>query len=80
MSNHPNRRAVATIAHNDPEITRRVHLYVRRLDADSDGARYAIVTGSGEDAGQYRWPTRAEAIAAIDTLWGASVEWDLQYT
>jgi len=77
--NHDNRRAVASIAHNDPEISRRVYLYIRRLDADSKGNRYAIITGAGEDAGQYRFASRGEALQAIEQIW-SSPEWDLQFS
>ena len=79
MSNHQNRSFVASIRNNDPEVTRRVLLYVRRLDADSKGRRYAIVTSSKEDAGGYRWATRAEAIQAIAQLWSGDA-WDLQWS
>lgn len=78
---HPGRKCVATIAHNDPEINGRVALYVRRLDADGKGRRYAIIgryAGEEHDAGQYRWHSRKEAVEAIEHLWRASC-WDLQW-
>ena len=77
-NNHPNRNAVATIAHNDERINRRVYLYIRRERIDGKN-QYAIFTGSGEDAGQYRFASRAEALEAIEKIWSAA-EWDLQFT
>lgn len=71
------RRAVASILRN--EGRGRIYLYVRRLDADSAGRRYAIVATGGADAGQYRWRTRAEAIADIAHIWGGAA-WDLQFS
>ena len=73
MTNHPNRLSIATIRHNDARISRRVHLYIRRSPAG-----YGIFTGSGEDAGNYRFASRHDALAAIGTLW-AGPEWCLQF-
>lgn len=66
-------RIEATIRHNDPEIAVRVGLGI----VAEDGG-YAIRTAEGEDAGQYRWQSEAEAKAAIAHLWSGDA-WDLQW-
>ncbi|MCR4297565.1 MAG: hypothetical protein NUV75_02250 [Gallionella sp.] len=76
MTNHPNRKAFATIRNNDERITRRVHLYTRRVMIDGK-AQYAIFTGSGEDCGP-RYPTRDHAIEDAQHMWRGPW-WDLQY-
>lgn len=72
------KKPYATIANNDPSGPR-VELYIVHDPADADhrGNAYAIRTGTGEDAGGYRWRTIADAQDAVAHLWGAPV-WDLR--
>jgi hypothetical protein len=71
-------KSVATIRNNDPDVTRRVHLYIKRISIDGKWA-YSIFSGPERDDCNITESSREAAERAIYNSWGRATCWDLRW-